>query len=179
MANRTKSQVDGAPPQSGWARMVVELHVSDLETSLLFWRDVLGFKTAFERAEERFVICLFGTSGGSPNHALPAAWSLRNWTSGATFWPRCHVPNLSRGYRSSASGPSGSKLGNLPRSKRGVASDRRQAERAARGFRAGSGWIPDHGRSQHWRETPRCLARQGTTTAFSEALDHCQIIPPG
>jgi catechol 2,3-dioxygenase-like lactoylglutathione lyase family enzyme len=55
MANRTKSQVDGAQPRSGWARMVVELHVNDLETSLLFWRDVLGFETAFERAEERFV----------------------------------------------------------------------------------------------------------------------------
>jgi catechol 2,3-dioxygenase-like lactoylglutathione lyase family enzyme len=48
------SQVKGAPPRSGWARMVVELHVNDLGRSLSFWRDVLGFQTAFERAEERF-----------------------------------------------------------------------------------------------------------------------------
>ncbi len=37
------------------ARMVVEIHVSDLKASLLFWRDLLGFATAFERPEERFV----------------------------------------------------------------------------------------------------------------------------
>jgi catechol 2,3-dioxygenase-like lactoylglutathione lyase family enzyme len=34
--------------------MVVELHVNDLETSLSFWRDILGFATAFERSEEVF-----------------------------------------------------------------------------------------------------------------------------
>jgi catechol 2,3-dioxygenase-like lactoylglutathione lyase family enzyme len=35
--------------------MVVELHVNDLEKSLSFWRDVLGFQAAFAREEERFV----------------------------------------------------------------------------------------------------------------------------
>jgi catechol 2,3-dioxygenase-like lactoylglutathione lyase family enzyme len=45
----------GAPPRSGWARMVVELHVNNLGTSLAFWQDILGFETAFERPEERFV----------------------------------------------------------------------------------------------------------------------------
>jgi len=44
----------GAPPRSGWARMVVELHVNNLRASLSFWRDVLGFEIAFERSEERF-----------------------------------------------------------------------------------------------------------------------------
>jgi catechol 2,3-dioxygenase-like lactoylglutathione lyase family enzyme len=34
--------------------MVVELHVNDLAESLAFWREVLGFQMAFERAEERF-----------------------------------------------------------------------------------------------------------------------------
>jgi len=34
--------------------MVVELHVNDLAGSLSFWREVLGFQMAFERAEERF-----------------------------------------------------------------------------------------------------------------------------
>jgi len=55
MEDRTKSDATGAPPRSGWARMVVELHVNDLAESLSFWRDVLGFQAAFERAEERFV----------------------------------------------------------------------------------------------------------------------------
>jgi catechol 2,3-dioxygenase-like lactoylglutathione lyase family enzyme len=45
----------GAPPRSGWARMVVELHVNNLQASLSFWRNVLGFKTAFERLEELFI----------------------------------------------------------------------------------------------------------------------------
>jgi catechol 2,3-dioxygenase-like lactoylglutathione lyase family enzyme len=35
--------------------MVVELHVNDLAASLSFWRDLLGFATAFARPEERFV----------------------------------------------------------------------------------------------------------------------------
>ena len=34
--------------------MVVELHVNNLGVSLSFWRDILGFQTAFERSEERF-----------------------------------------------------------------------------------------------------------------------------
>jgi catechol 2,3-dioxygenase-like lactoylglutathione lyase family enzyme len=45
----------GAPPRHGWARMVPELHVTDLATSLGFWRDVLGFGVAYQRAEEFFV----------------------------------------------------------------------------------------------------------------------------
>jgi catechol 2,3-dioxygenase-like lactoylglutathione lyase family enzyme len=44
-----------APPRSGWARFVVELHVADLTASLAFWKDIIGFEVAFERAAERFV----------------------------------------------------------------------------------------------------------------------------
>ena len=52
---REGTEVLGAPPRSGWARMVVELHVNNLAASLSFWDDVLGFEMAFERPEERFV----------------------------------------------------------------------------------------------------------------------------
>jgi len=45
----------GAPPKSGWARMVSELHVNDLAASLAFWRDALGFGIAYQRPQERFV----------------------------------------------------------------------------------------------------------------------------
>ena len=48
------SEMVGAPPRSGWARMVVELHVNDLTASRWFWQGVLGFGTAFERPEEQF-----------------------------------------------------------------------------------------------------------------------------
>lgn len=44
----------GRPPRSGWARMVVELHVNDLNASLSFWRGIVGFETAFDRPEEQF-----------------------------------------------------------------------------------------------------------------------------
>ena len=44
-----------APPKTGWARMVAELHVTDLDVSLGFWTDILGFEIAFQREEERFV----------------------------------------------------------------------------------------------------------------------------
>jgi catechol 2,3-dioxygenase-like lactoylglutathione lyase family enzyme len=45
----------GTPPRSGWVCMVVELLVNDLKASLSFWQDPLGFETAFERPEERFI----------------------------------------------------------------------------------------------------------------------------
>ena len=41
------SETLGAPPRSGWARMVVELQVNNLAASLSFWEHVLGFETAF------------------------------------------------------------------------------------------------------------------------------------
>jgi catechol 2,3-dioxygenase-like lactoylglutathione lyase family enzyme len=45
----------GAPPRSGWAKMVCELHVNDIEASLAFWRDILGFAIAYQRPSEGFV----------------------------------------------------------------------------------------------------------------------------
>ncbi|WP_421724489.1 VOC family protein [Bauldia sp.] len=38
-----------APPRSGWPRLMVELHMSDLDRSLRFWRNLLGFGVAFSR----------------------------------------------------------------------------------------------------------------------------------
>jgi catechol 2,3-dioxygenase-like lactoylglutathione lyase family enzyme len=35
--------------------MVPELHVTDLATSLRFWREILGFAIAYQRPAERFV----------------------------------------------------------------------------------------------------------------------------
>ncbi len=44
----------GAPPKSGWAKMVSELHVESLDASLAFWHDILGFEIAYQRPTERF-----------------------------------------------------------------------------------------------------------------------------
>jgi len=44
----------GAPPRSGWARMVPEILVEDIQASLSFWRDLLGFEIAYHRPEEKF-----------------------------------------------------------------------------------------------------------------------------
>jgi len=35
--------------------MVAELHVNDLNASLAFWKDIIGFEIAYSRQEERFV----------------------------------------------------------------------------------------------------------------------------
>ena len=44
-----------APPKTGWAKMVTELHVNDLNASLAFWKDIIGFDIAYSRHEEKFV----------------------------------------------------------------------------------------------------------------------------
>jgi catechol 2,3-dioxygenase-like lactoylglutathione lyase family enzyme len=46
-----------APPKTGWAKFVTELHVADLTLSLAFWKDIIGFEIAYQRKEEKFV-CL-------------------------------------------------------------------------------------------------------------------------
>lgn len=44
----------GAPPKSGWAKLVAEILVEDIAVSLAFWRDVLGFEIAYRRPAETF-----------------------------------------------------------------------------------------------------------------------------
>jgi catechol 2,3-dioxygenase-like lactoylglutathione lyase family enzyme len=43
------------PPTGGFARLVPELAVLDLATSLRFWCDLLGFEIAYQRPENGFV----------------------------------------------------------------------------------------------------------------------------
>ncbi|WP_341703244.1 VOC family protein [Ferrovibrio sp.] len=45
---------DGAPPRSGWARLVPELLVRDPARSLEFWCGLLGFRIAYSRDAEGF-----------------------------------------------------------------------------------------------------------------------------
>ena len=45
---------EGAPPKSGWQKLVCELLVDDLQASLVFWRDLLGFGIAYHRFDQGF-----------------------------------------------------------------------------------------------------------------------------
>lgn len=45
---------DKDPPPFTWARLVPELLVADIAASLAFWRDLCGFRVAFDRPEEGF-----------------------------------------------------------------------------------------------------------------------------
>jgi len=49
------SEPYGAAPKTGWAKMVPELLVRDIDASLGFWRDVVGFEIAYRRPQPRFV----------------------------------------------------------------------------------------------------------------------------
>lgn len=46
---------DGGPPVSGWAKLVAEILVRDIETSSTFWQNMLGFRIAYKRPEQHFV----------------------------------------------------------------------------------------------------------------------------
>lgn len=46
---------EGAPPRGGFGRFVCELHVDDLNESLAFWTELLGFSIAYRRKDEGFV----------------------------------------------------------------------------------------------------------------------------
>jgi catechol 2,3-dioxygenase-like lactoylglutathione lyase family enzyme len=48
------NEFDEGPPTEGWARLAPALIVSDLERSLSFWQEVLGFQLAYARREDDF-----------------------------------------------------------------------------------------------------------------------------
>jgi catechol 2,3-dioxygenase-like lactoylglutathione lyase family enzyme len=48
------SSVSTAVPDFTWARLVPELFVTDVNASLRFWRDLCGFRVAFDRLYEGF-----------------------------------------------------------------------------------------------------------------------------
>ena len=45
---------EGQPPRSGFAALAPELIVVDLEVSLSFWVNILGFEIAYRRPAQRF-----------------------------------------------------------------------------------------------------------------------------
>ena len=53
--SKTNEDRFGTLPKTGWAKFVPELIVENLDTSLAFWRDLLGFQIAYQRSKECFV----------------------------------------------------------------------------------------------------------------------------
>jgi catechol 2,3-dioxygenase-like lactoylglutathione lyase family enzyme len=51
---RNAAESAGNLPRGGFAPLVPELDVTDLETSLAFWCDVLGFTVAYDRRAAKF-----------------------------------------------------------------------------------------------------------------------------
>lgn len=45
----------GTEPKGGFAGMVPEFHVTDIDKSLEFWLSILGFTIAYQRPAEKFV----------------------------------------------------------------------------------------------------------------------------
>ena len=45
----------GTLHQGAAGKLIAELHVNDLNASLVFWRDIIGFDSACSRPEEKFV----------------------------------------------------------------------------------------------------------------------------
>jgi len=51
---RNSAASDGGHPEGGFAALVPELSVTDLDRSLAFWCDLLGFQVAYSRKEAGF-----------------------------------------------------------------------------------------------------------------------------
>lgn len=61
-AERARSSGSGAAPFGGFAALVPELGVSDLDASLRFWCGLLGFAIAYDRPAARFAFLIRGTA---------------------------------------------------------------------------------------------------------------------
>ena len=59
---RARASGSGAPPEGGFSALTPELSVSDLDASLRFWCDLLGFAVAYDRPAARFA---YLTRGGA------------------------------------------------------------------------------------------------------------------
>ncbi|SDN98062.1 Catechol 2,3-dioxygenase [Methylobacterium phyllostachyos] len=78
---RARSPGSGAPPEGGFSALTPELDVSDLDESLRFWCDLLGFKIAYDRPAARFA---YLTRGGA--HMMLCERNGR-WATGALERP--------------------------------------------------------------------------------------------
>ena len=76
-------------------RLVPELSVSNLETSLHFYRDILGFEVEFERPEDRFVYLTFYGSKLMLEEDRPREGESKLWIVEPLDRPRGRGINIS------------------------------------------------------------------------------------
>ncbi|WP_426609027.1 bleomycin resistance protein [Bradyrhizobium sp. McL0616] len=58
--SRATSDSSGHAPRDGFADLVPELGVSNIQVSLSFWKDLLGFDIAYDRPDARFAYLVRG-----------------------------------------------------------------------------------------------------------------------
>ena len=87
-ARRTHSSGSGAPPEGGFSALTPELDVEDLETSLRFWCDLLGFKIAYDRPDEGFAYLV---QGGAQ---IMLCQGIGRWMTGTLERPRGRGANF-------------------------------------------------------------------------------------
>ena len=59
---RARSPSSGQPPEGGFSAMTPELTVQDIDASLRFWCDLLGFVVAYDRPAARFAYLARGSA---------------------------------------------------------------------------------------------------------------------
>jgi catechol 2,3-dioxygenase-like lactoylglutathione lyase family enzyme len=59
---RARSSGSGQPPEGGFSALTPELTVQDLDVSLQFWCDLLGFTVAYDRPAARFAYLARGSA---------------------------------------------------------------------------------------------------------------------
>jgi catechol 2,3-dioxygenase-like lactoylglutathione lyase family enzyme len=77
------------PATHDWKPLVPELLVTDLQLSLHFWRDLLGFRTLYERPAEGFAYLERERA-----EVMLEALGERSWTAGKLERPFGHGINL-------------------------------------------------------------------------------------
>jgi hypothetical protein len=81
--DRAISLSTGRAPKDGWAALVPELDVSNIQESLSFWCDPLGFDVAYDRPAARFSYLVKGWL-----QILRAEWALGVGHNAAPVWTR-------------------------------------------------------------------------------------------
>lgn len=74
-----------------WAKLVPQLVVADLEASLRFWRDLIGFSVAFDRPEQCFAYLDLDGAQVMLKHLAPED---HRWMTGPLKAPRGRGINL-------------------------------------------------------------------------------------
>jgi hypothetical protein len=106
-----------------WAPLTPELIVTDIKASLRFWRDLCGFRVAFERPNKGFAyLDLDGAQ-----IMLEERDQSRNWIVGPMepppLWPRHQLPDRGSGNRADPRFPSCRRLAAFPEAGRKMVSD--------------------------------------------------------